>query len=151
MGGLSIRVKLTITSKDDDRFKNPRTFNSIPDASSATGLTDRGIRVAYHSKRESMRKRSGEVDNLKWEESDPTGEAPPDGRVKYVSKPAKKRNKCSKDLTPEDRSPWFMMDRKGNNYEKPLHFVSIYQASKRTGISICALRSTCKKANMTVT
>ena len=26
MGRPSIRVKLTITSKDDDRFSNPRTF-----------------------------------------------------------------------------------------------------------------------------
>ena len=66
MGRPSIRVKLTITLKDDDRFSVPRTFNSIPDASSATGLTDRGIRAAYHSKGESMRKRSGEVYNLKW-------------------------------------------------------------------------------------
>ena len=54
MGRPSIRVKLTITSKDDDQFPVLRTFNSIPDASSATGLTDRGIRIAYHSERESM-------------------------------------------------------------------------------------------------
>ena len=71
MGRPSIRVKLTITSKDDDQFTSPRTFNSIPDASSATGLTDRGIRAAYHSKRELMQKRSGEVYTLKWEERDP--------------------------------------------------------------------------------
>ena len=38
MGRPSIRLKLTITSKDDGRFLKPRTFNSIPDASSATGL-----------------------------------------------------------------------------------------------------------------
>ena len=133
-----------ITSKDDDPFKNPRTFNSIPDASSATGVTDRGIRAAYHSKRESMRKRSGEVYNLKWEEPDPI-------TVKYVSKPANKCNKCSKDLTPEDRSSWFMMDREGDNYKIPLHLISLYRASKRASISICALRNACKKANMTIT
>ena len=52
-----IRVKLTITSSDDDRFSNPRMFKSISDALLATGLTDRGIRAAYHSKRDSMRKR----------------------------------------------------------------------------------------------
>ena len=63
MGRPSVRVRLTITSNDDDQFSVPRTFNSIPDASSATGLTGRGIRAAYHSKRESMRKRSGEVYN----------------------------------------------------------------------------------------
>ena len=74
---------------------NRRTFNSILDASSATGLTDRGIRAAYHSKRESMRKRSGEVYNLKWEEPDPI-------QAQYLRKPAKKCHKCSKDLTPEE-------------------------------------------------
>ena len=71
MGRPPIRVKLTITSNNDDRFLSPRTFNSIPEASSATGLTDRGIRAAYHSKLESMRKKSGEVYNLKREEPDP--------------------------------------------------------------------------------
>ena len=50
MGRPSIRVKLTRTSKDDDRFSSPRTFNSITDDSLATGLTDRGIKMAYYSK-----------------------------------------------------------------------------------------------------
>ena len=71
--------------------------------------------------------------------------------MKYVSKPAKKCNKCSKDLAPEDRSLWFFMDQEGDNYEKPLTFVSLYRASKNTSISICALRNACKKANMTIT
>ena len=110
MGRNSIRVKLSITSKDDDRFSVPRTFNCIPDASSATGFTGWGIRAAYHSKRESMQKRLGEVYNLKWEEPDPIGKALPGSRVKYVKKPTKKCNKCSKDLTPEDRSSWFFLD-----------------------------------------
>ena len=136
MGRPSIRVKLMITSKDDDQFTNPRTFNSIPDASSATGLTDRGIRAAYHSKRESMRKRSGEVYNLKWEEPGPQslGTCSMEGltngdpiRVKYVSKPAKKCNKCSKDLTPEERSVLFTLY-PGGDYDRPLTFVSLYQA-----------------------
>ena len=43
MGRPSIRVKLTITSKDYDRFSVMRTFNSIPDASSATSFTDREL------------------------------------------------------------------------------------------------------------
>ena len=66
-----------------------------------------------------MRNGWGEVYTLKWEEPDPI-------RAKYVRKPAKKCNKCSKDLTPEDRSLWFMMNREGDNYEKPLHFVSLH-------------------------
>ena len=123
MGRPSIRVKLMITSKDDDQFSVLRTFNSIPDASSAAGLTDRGIRAAYHSKRESMQKRLGEAYDLKWEEPDPI-------RVKYIRKPAKKCNKCSKDLTPEDRSALFTLY-PGGDYDTPLTFVSLYRTLKK--------------------
>ena len=77
-GRPSIRVKLTITSNDDDRFSIPRTFESIPDASLATELTDRGIRMAFNSSRESMRKRSnGAIYYFKWEEPDPIPATPP--------------------------------------------------------------------------
>ena len=103
MGRLSFGVKLKIISKDDDRFMTPRTFNSIPDASSVTGLTDRGIRAAYHLKRELMQKRSREVYTLKWEEPDTI-------RAKFIMKPAKKCSKCSKDLTFKDRSSWLVMN-----------------------------------------
>ena len=142
MGKPSIRVKLTITSKDDDRFMSPRTFNSIPDASTATGLTDRGIGAAYHSKRESMQKRSGKVYTLKREEPDPI-------RVKPPRTVSKKCAKCSEDITPEDRSSFFFMH-PGNDYDRPLHFISLYRASKVTGISINVLRNACKKANPTI-
>ena len=142
MGRPSIGVKLTITSNDDDRFLKPRTFNSIPNASLATDLTDRGIRAAYYSCRESMRKRSGEVYHLRWEEPDPI-------RVKPPRHVAKECIECSKALTPEDRSSFFSMDR--GNSDESLQFVSLYQASKKTGISICALRNACKKANLTIT
>ena len=124
----SIRVKLTITSKDDDRFLEPRTFNSIPDASSATGLTDRGIRAAYHSKQELIQKRSGEVYTLKWEELDSIRVKPP----RPVSR------KCAKCSNPEDKSSFFFMY-PGNNYDRLLHFISLYRAWKVTGISINAL------------
>ena len=103
MGRPSIGVKRTITSKDDSRFSKPRTFNSIPEASSTTGLTDRGIRAAYHSKRESMRKKSGEVYNFKWEELDPI-------LVRPLWTPSKNCIKCSKTLTPKDRSLFFLLD-----------------------------------------
>ena len=52
-------------------------FNSIPDTSLATGLTDRGIKAAYHSKRDSLQKKTGEVYHLSWEEPDPIREKPP--------------------------------------------------------------------------
>ena len=122
-----------ITLKDDSQFLESRTFNSIPDASFATGLTDRGIRAAYHSRRESMPKNSGEVYNFRWEEPDPI-------QVKRPRTPAKKCAKCSKDLTPEDRSSFIFMYPE-NDYDNPLHFVSFYRAWKKTGISICALRN----------
>ena len=57
---------------------------------------------------------------------------------------------AQKDLTPEDSSSWFSINREGD-YERFLHFVSIYRASKKTGISICTLRNACKKANLTIT
>ena len=41
-GRPSIRVKLTITFNDDDRFTHLRTFDNMQDASRATGLMDRG-------------------------------------------------------------------------------------------------------------
>ena len=144
MGRPSIRVKLTITLKDDDRFMNPRTFNSIPDASFATGLTDRGIREAYHSNRELMQKKSREVYDLKWEEPYPI-------KPQCVKDPAKKCAKCSKDLTPKNRSLWFFMYQEGDHYERPLTFISLYLASKITSISICALKNARSKANMTIT
>ena len=55
MGRPPIKVNRTIMSSDNDRFSSSRTFNSIPEASSATGLTDRGIRAAYHSKFKDLR------------------------------------------------------------------------------------------------
>ena len=66
MGRPAIRVKLMITSKDDKRFSDPKTFENMLDASLATGLTDRGIRLAYNSGRESMRNRNGFVYDFKW-------------------------------------------------------------------------------------
>ena len=131
-----------ITSNDDDRFSNPRTFWSIPNASLATGLTDRGIRMAYNSHRESTGKRSGEVYHLRWEEPDPI-------RVKPPRHVARECVKCSKALTPEDRSSFFSMDRE--NDDESLQLVSLYQASKKTGISICTLKNACKKVNLTIT
>ena len=110
--------------------------------SMATGLTDRGIRMAYNSKRESMRKRSGEVYCFKWEEPDPI-------RVKPPRTVTKECAKCLKTLTPEDRSAFFLMDR--GNDDESLQFVSIYRASKKTGISICTLRNACKKVNPIIT
>ena len=93
-------------------------------------------KAAYHSKRESMRKKSGEIYNFKWEEPDPI-------RVKYQRTPSKNCVKCSKNLTPEDRSSFLIMDQ-GNNDES-LQFVPICFQSKVTGISICVLKMAAKR------
>ena len=103
---------------------------------------DRGIRMVYNSHRESKQKGLAEVYQLRWKELDPI-------RVKPPRHVANECIKCSKTLTPEDRSAFFLMDR-GNDNES-LQFVSLYRASKKTGISICALRNACKKENLTIT
>ena len=139
----SIQVKLTITSKDDDRFSNPRTFNSIPDASSTAGLTDRGIRAAYHLKRDSMQKRSGEVYHLSWEELNPI-------RVKPPAKIVVKRTICSQILTIADKSRAFIVDMPDNE-DIICNLTSINEASRETGISICTLRNACSKGNTAIT
>ena len=123
-----IHVKLSITSKDDDRFSNLRTFQSIPDASLATGLTDTGIRMAYNSSRVSMRKRLGEVYIFKWKEPDPIRVKPLQSRAQGPPRTVTKECvRCSKTLTPEDRSQYFLLDRL--NDDESLTFVSIYHAS----------------------
>ena len=67
------------------------------DASQVTRLTDRGIRMAYNSGRESMRKRSGAIYYFKWEEPDPIP-------VTIPRTPQKECKSCSKTVTFEDRS-----------------------------------------------
>ena len=83
-----------------------------------------------------MWKRLGEVYNLRWEESDPVRVRPPRTTEKECVK-------CSKTLTLEEKSLLFLLDR--GNDDESLQFVSLYWASKVTGISICALRNVCEK------
>ena len=68
MGRTPIEIKLWVTSGDDDRFAKRKIFYSIPKAAAATGLDERGVRAAYHSGKTSIKKKSGEVYNFKWEE-----------------------------------------------------------------------------------
>ena len=142
-GRPAIRVKLTITSNDDDRFSSSRTFESILDALMATGLTGRGIRMTYNSGRESMQKRSGTIYYFKWEEPDPIP-------VTIPRTPLKECKSCSKILTFEDRSSFLRIDL-GYGMEDTYIFTSIHQASRETGISICTLRNACKKVNTSIT
>ena len=116
------------------------------DASLATGLTDRGIRMAYNSGRESMQKRSGAIYYFKWEEPDPI----PASFAGIPITSLKECKSCSKTLTFEDRSSFFGMNLVYGT-EDTYIFTSIRQASRETGISICALRNACSKANTSIT
>ena len=140
-GRPSIQVKLTITSNDGDQFSTLTTFENMMDASQVTGLMDRGIRMAYNSKRESMQKRLGTIYYFKWEEPDPIPVTLPRTCLKECKS-------CSKTLTFEDRSRFFGID-PGFGTDLTI-FTSICQASRDTDISICALRNACKKANMSI-
>ena len=61
-------MSVIISSTQDSRFVIPKPFHSIPAVSKATGISLRAVRNAYHSKRTSIRKASGEVYTLKWME-----------------------------------------------------------------------------------
>ena len=89
-----------------------------------------------------MRKRLGEVYNLEWEEPDSVRVRPPRTAVKECVK-------CSKILTLEEKSSPFLLERE--NDDESLQFVSLYWASKVTGISICALKNACEKTNLMIT
>ena len=68
MGRPSIAIAVIVSSTQDSRFVKSRTFHSIPEVSKATGISVRAVRNAYHSKRTSIRKASGEVYTLEWQE-----------------------------------------------------------------------------------
>ena len=72
----------------------------------ATGLTDRGIRMAYNLGRELMWKGNGFIYYFKWEEPDLI----PVSFVGIPRTPLKECKSCSKTLTFKDRSRYFRMD-----------------------------------------
>ena len=61
-------MSVIISSTQDNRFDKPKTFHSIPAVSKATGISLRAVRNAYHSKKISVRKASGKVYTLEWQE-----------------------------------------------------------------------------------
>ena len=141
----AIRVKLMITSEDDKQFSDPVTFENMLDASLATGLTDRGIRMAYNSARESMKKRNGFIYDFKWEEPDPAADPTAAPRAK-LSRNSKECIRSLKPLTFDDRKDFFLLYLVFDD-EYTWEFTSIVQASRCTGISICALGNACNKGN----
>ena len=68
-GRPSLRINLTITSEDDERFSTPKTFESVLDVYRETGFSSVGIISAYNSKRITMRKGSnGFICHFRWGE-----------------------------------------------------------------------------------
>ena len=137
IGRPSIAIAVIGSSTQDSRFVKPKTFHSIPAVSKATGISLRAVRNAYHSKRTSIRKASGKVYTLKWQEP-------------FIPKDLRKCYHCCKTLTVKEKSTWFHMER-DDIKELPMTFTSLHVASKVTRISDCVLRNTYKKTNKKVT
>ena len=137
MGRPPINIPVLVSYTQDNRFVKPKRFFSIRRVLEDTGISLRAVRNAYHSKRTSKRKASGEVYTLEWERP----VAPIDTRECYH---------CHKPLTVKDRSTWFHMERKDIT-GAPVTFTSLYVASKVTGISNNALRNACEKNNKKIT
>ena len=137
MGRPSIAIAVIISSTQDSGFVRRRTFCSIPEVSEATGISLRAVRNAYHSKRTSIRKASGKVYTLKWQEP-------------FIPKDHRDCYHCHKTLTVKEKSTWFHMER-DDIKELSMTFTSLYLASKVTGISDCALRNAFEKTNKKVT
>ena len=149
MGRTPIHMSVIISSTQDSRFAKPKTFHSIPAVSKATGISLRAVRNAYHSKRTSIRKASGIVYTLEWQEP-------------FIPKDPRECYYCRKTLTVKEKSTWFHMERDDikelpmglqdpGPLRGPMTFTSLYLASKITGISDCVLRDACKKTNKKVT
>ena len=68
MGRTPIDISVIVSSTEDSRFVKTKSFCSIPAISKAIGISLRAVRNAYHSKRTSIRKASGEVYTLDWKE-----------------------------------------------------------------------------------
>ena len=90
-----------------------------------------------------MQNGNGFIYYFKWEEPAPIPDPKP------VRTSLKECKSCSKILTFEDRSSFFGIDL-GYGTEDTYIFTSIHQASRETGISVCALRNACSKANASI-
>ena len=64
-----LRINLTITSKDDERFSTPKTYSTVSEVCKETGFPNSGIISNYNAKRTNMMKRSnGFVYYFEWGE-----------------------------------------------------------------------------------
>ena len=115
MGRPPINISVLVSSTQDSRFVEKVRFFSIQRVSEDTGISLRAVRNAYHSKRTSIRKASGEVNTIEWERL----VVPIDTRECYHGHKA---------LTVKVRSTWFHMERKDIK-EAPVTFTFLYVAS----------------------
>ena len=97
MGRPPINISVLVSSTEDNRLANGTRFVSIRRVSEATGISLRAVRNAYHSRRTSIRKESGEVHSLEW-------------GVPVPPKDITKCYHCHNALTAKDKSTWFHMD-----------------------------------------
>ena len=137
MGRPPINISVLVSSTQDNRFVKSKIFFSIPEVSKAMGISLRAVRNLYHSKGTSIRKASGKVYTLKWYEP-------------YIPLDTSRCYHCRNALTVKNRSAWFDLEREDIK-EASMNFTSLYMASKKTGISINALRNACEKSNKKIT
>ena len=101
MGRTPIYLSVIISSSQDSRFVKLKPFHSIPAVSKATGISLRAVRNAYHSKRISIRKASGNIYTIEWKEP-------------FIPKDPMECYHCCKTLTVKEKSTWFHMERDDN-------------------------------------
>ena len=53
-----LKINLTITLEDDERFSDPKTYSTVSEAFKETGFSNSGIISAFNAKRATMKKRS---------------------------------------------------------------------------------------------
>ena len=143
MGRKGIPINLKATSPEGEI----KTFKSIPEAASGLGLSERGVRKAYHE----GRNRIGEY-QLEWlepEELDPKAV----GRIERTKKALDEPNcsYCGKPLTRKDRvEDGFRIMRMGNaGYPIEEYDVkSLYEAHKLTGLLLSSLINAAEKGNI---
>ena len=130
-----IRIKLRVTAKSFF----PKTFATLSEAASETGLSVSGLRKAYHSKKATMTRKDGKVFNLEWK--NPI-------EFKLPEKITNFSYVCFKDKI----APFSMVKlNKFNEVEDYNVFDSIIDASRWSGVSVHALRNACEKGNPKVT
>ena len=148
MGRKSIPILLKATSPEGET----KMFTSIGEAAKELGFSERGVRKAFHEKRN----RIGEYE-LEWLEHEPDVDPEAAVRIERLKKMFTRTVcvHCNKPLTCEDRvEDGFSISKLNEKTGYPMedHEVkSIYEAHKLTGLSVSSLINAADKGNVIIT